>query len=195
MQTTGKKEEAMSRFSHGRSAASAWILWFITVLVLGGCRADGPTDPSATLPVRPSLASASKPIHVRDDLSFSGVVPCADAGIDIDATFDDHITVSITERPGRLHFHIAEVLTLRNVATGETVIGRFAGNQTLKISPTDVLEISTGQNTFKNSEGRIIHHGAGRVIFSQATGEVVFESGLHEGWEPDFLTAVCTELS
>jgi hypothetical protein len=123
------------------------------------------------------------------------VIPCDLVGIDIDATFDDHITVSTTEREGRLHFHIAEVLTLRNVATGETVIGRFAGNQTLEISATDVLEISTGQNTFKDAEGRIIHHGAGRVIFSQATGEVVFESGLHEGFEPDFLTFVCTELS
>jgi hypothetical protein len=186
----------MFRLTSGARAGSAWASWFITVLVVGGCRADGPTDPSSVeVPVRPSLASESKPIHTREDLSFSGVVPCADVGIDIDATFDDHITVSITERPGRLHFHIAEVLTLRNVATGETVIGRFAGNQTLQISPTDVLEISTGQNTFKDAEGRIIHHGAGRVIFSQATGEVVFESGLHEGWEPDFLTAVCTELS
>ena len=186
----------MSRFSSGRSAANGWTSWFITVLVLGACRTDAPTDPSAGLPDGPSLASESKPIHTHhDEFSFSGVVPCADVGINIDATFDDHITVSITERPGRLHFHVAEVLTLRNVATGETVIGRFAGNQTLKISPTDVLEISTGQNTFKDAEGRIIHHGAGRVIFSQATGEVIFESGQHEGFEPDFLTFVCTELS
>jgi hypothetical protein len=185
----------MSRLSSGRSAASALTSWFITVLVLVGCRAEGPTDPSVGLPVRPSLASESKPIHTHEDLSFSGVVPCADVGIDIDATFDDHIVVSITERDERLHFHIREVLTLRNVATGETVIGRFSGNQTLKVSPTDVLEISTGQNTFKDAEGRIIHHGAGRVVFSQATGEVIFESGLHEGFEPDFLTFVCTQLS
>jgi hypothetical protein len=184
----------MLRPSSAAQAATAWTAGFITILVLGGCGADGPTDPSAGWD-GPNLAATSKPIHTREDLSFSGVVPCADVGIDIDATFDDHITVSITERPGRLHFHIAEVLTLRNLATGETVIGRFAGNRTLEISPNDVLEISTGQNTFKDSEGRIIHHGAGRVVFSQATGEVVFESGLHERWEPDFLTAVCTELS
>ncbi len=185
----------MSRFSSGSWAVSAWTSCFITVLVLVGCGADGPTDPSAWSD-RPNLASASKPIHTHHaDASFSGVIPCDAVGIDIDATFDDHITVSITEREGRLHFHIAEVLTLRNVATGETVVGRFAGNLTLKVSPTDVLEFSTGQNTFKDAEGRIIHHGAGRVVFSQATGEVIFESGLHEGFEPDFLTFVCTELS
>jgi hypothetical protein len=185
----------MLRPSSAARAATGWTSGFITVLVLSGCQSDGPTDPSAGWD-EPTLAATSKPIHVhKADASFSGVIPCELVGIDIDATFDDHITVSITERQERLHFHIAEVLTLRNVATGETVIGRFAGNQTLEISPTDVLEISTGQNTFKDAEGRIIHHGAGRVVFSQATGEVVFESGLHKGWEPDFLTAVCTELS
>jgi hypothetical protein len=186
----------MLRPSSAARAATGWTSGFITVLVLSGCQSDGPTDPSAGWD-EPTLAATSKPIHVhKADASFSGVIPCDLVGIDIEATFDDHITVSITEWPEeRLHFHIAEVLTLRNVATGETVIGRFAGNQTLEISPTDVLEISTGQNTFKDAEGRIIHHGAGRVVFSQATGEVVFESGLHKGWEPDFLTAVCTELS
>jgi hypothetical protein len=185
----------MSRFSSGARTVSAWTSCFITILVLVGCGADGPTDPSAQS-VGPNLAAASKPIHTHhEEFNFSGVIPCDLVGIDIDATFDDHITVSITEREGRLHFHIAEVLTLRNVVTGETVIGRFAGNQTLQISPNDVLEISTGQNTFKDAEGRIIHHGAGRVVFSQATGEVIFEAGQHEGFEPDFLTFVCTELS
>jgi hypothetical protein len=186
----------MLKFSSGARAASAWTSVFVAVLVLGGCGTDGPTEPSAGWG-GPNLAAASKPIHEHhSDASFSGVIPCDLVGIDIDATFDDHITVSITEWPEeRLHFHIAEVLTLRNVATEETVIGRFAGNLTLKVSPTDVVEVSTGQNTFKDAEGRIIHHGAGRVIFSQATGEVVFESGLHEGFEPDFLTSVCTELS
>jgi hypothetical protein len=144
------------------------------------------------------LVAASKPIHEvhRGDASTSGVIPCDVVGIDIDATFDDHITVSITAWPEeRLRIHTQEVLTLRNVATGETVVGRFTGNLTLKITPTDVLEFSTGQNTFKDAEGRIIHHGAGRVVVSQTTGEVLFESGLHEGFEPDFLTFVCTELS
>jgi hypothetical protein len=185
----------MLRLSSRARAASAWISGFVAVLVLGGCGADGPTEPSAGSD-GPTLAT--KPIHEvhRGDASFSGVIPCDLVGIDIHATFDDHITVSITAWPEeRLRIHTQEVLTLRNVVTGETVIGRFAGNLTLKISPTDVLEFSTGQNTFKDAEGRIIHHAAGRVVFSQATGEVIFESGLHEGFEPDFLTFVCTELS
>jgi hypothetical protein len=185
----------MSGYSNGAWAASAWTSCFITVLALVGCGADMPNDPSAWSD-GPNLAAASKPIHTHHaELNFSGVIPCADVGVDIDATFDDHITVSITERDDRLHFHIAEVLTLRNVVTGETVIGRFTGNQTLDISPTRILEINTGQNTFKDDEGRIIHHGAGRIIFDQATGEVLFEAGQHEQFEPDFLTFVCTELS
>jgi hypothetical protein len=185
----------MLSLSSTARAVSVWTSGFITILVLGGCQSDGPTDPSAGSS-RANLAAASKPIHEhKAEATFSGVIPCDLVGIDIDATFDDHITVSITEREGRLHFHIAEVLTLRNVVTGETVIGRFSGNETLEITPTRILVIDTGQNTFKDAEGRIIHHGAGRVIFDQATDEILFEAGQHEGFEPDFLTAVCTELS
>jgi hypothetical protein len=185
----------MLRPSSAARAATGWTSGFITVLVLSGCQSDGPTDPSAGWD-EPTLAATSKPIHEhKADASFSGVIPCDLVGIDIEATFDDHITVSITERPGRLHFHIAEVLTLRNVATGETVIGRFSGNETLEITPTRILVIDTGQNTFKDAEGRIIGHGAGRVIFDQATEEILFEAGQHEGFEPDFLTFICTELS
>jgi hypothetical protein len=182
--------------TNGGMAASAWSSCFVAVVVLGGCRSDGPSSPSAA--ERPDLAAGTQPIHEvhKGDASFSGVIPCDLVDIDIDATFDDHITVSITAWPEeRLRLHIKEVLTLRNVVTSETLVARFAGDETLKISPTGILVIDTGQNTMRDAEGRIIHHGAGRIIFDQATGEVLFEAGQHDGFEPDFLTFVCTELS
>lgn len=186
----------MLRISGRATATSARISCFVAVLALGGCRTDGPTSPSAAQ--RQNLAAGSQPIHEahKAEFTFSGAIPCDLVGIDIDATFDDHQLVSITAWPEeRLRIHLKEVLTLRNVVTGETLIGRFTGNLTLKASPTGILEINTGQNTLRDAEGRIIHHGAGRIIFDQATGEVLFEAGQHEGFEPDFLTFVCTELS
>ena len=126
------------------------------------------------------------------------MVPCSDVGIAIDATFEFQATDDITDffgQPRVLRIHEDFVLTLRNVATGETVINQGVSNLTFEVRPDGITMTETGSGKYRDAEGRIIFRIAGRRVFDQATGEVFFEAGQHPEFEPDFLTFVCTELS
>ena len=46
----------------------------------------------------------------------------------------------------------------------------------------------------RGPDGKIILKAAGRLVFD-ADGNLIFEAGQHPGFEPDFLTFICTALS
>jgi hypothetical protein len=128
------------------------------------------------------------------DAGFSGVVPCADVGINIDATFDYDITLNVTFFPNRNVFrtHTTElVLTLQNVETGATLIERGTSTETQDLDTGTFTQLLS--TTFRNAEGQIILKTHGRLVIDD--GNLIFEAGQHPQFEPDFLTAVCTELS
>jgi hypothetical protein len=193
---SGQVEETMSSYSGGRWAASCWATSVGALLFLGGCGGETPTDPALVRSGGLALASEAVPFHDHGvDLSFSGGFPCADAGIDVEATFDYHIIVDVSFFPQRNVFRIFPrdvVLTHTNVETGETVVqvGGFI----------EIYDNDAGTATFierfkvRGSDGEILLKFAGRLVFD-ADGNLIFEAGQHPGFEPDFLTFVCTALS
>jgi hypothetical protein len=186
----------MSRFTSGHRTATGWAIWVATLLILGGCGGEAPTGPVSAPLSTPALSSASTPFHDHHfDAGFSGVVPCAEVGINIHATYDYDITVSVSFFPNRNVFrtHTTElVLTLQNVETGETLIERGTSTETIDFDTGTLTQLLS--TTFRNAEGRIILKTHGRLVFD-ADGNLIFEAGQHPQFEPDFLTAVCTELS
>jgi hypothetical protein len=192
----------MSRLSSGRWTASCWATSVGALLVLGGCGSETPTDPAA-MPTGP-LASVSDavPFHSHgDDLSFSGVIPCADFGIPIQAEFDYDITADVTFFPQReifrIHFRRVE-LTHTNLETGETVVGRGSSSETYDLAGgrdigTALSVVITGATHYSGPDGGVLIQQAGRLVFDQSG--LVFEAGQHPEFEPDFITFMCTALS
>jgi hypothetical protein len=203
----------MSRFSSGRWAASGWAMSVATLLVLGGCSGEAPTDPAPLTPGSPAFASAAVPIHDHGvDFSFAGEIPCADFGIAIQAEFDYDITVDVTAFPEveagefvglrLVRFHFRQVvLTHRNLETGKAVTSRNASNEVYDLSGTGSTDISDAKTVtitglsfnFKDPDGGILIKNVGRLIFGESG--VVFEAGQHPELEPDFITFMCTALS
>jgi hypothetical protein len=186
----------MSRFSGGgRWAASGWVMWVATLLVLGGCSREVPTDPAPTPPGGPELKSESVPFHDHGvDLSFSGMITCDAVGIDIQAEFDYHIIADVAFFPNRevfrLFFRDVELIH-RNLETGSTVV-QTRGN--IEISDSDDGTFTTIEHfRVRGPDGKILLVFAGRLVF--ADGNLIFEAGQHPGFQPDFLTFICTALS
>jgi hypothetical protein len=152
----------MSRFSSGRSATNGWAISVATLLVLGGCSGEAPTDPATVTPGALAFASAAVPFHDHGvDLSFAGVIPCADFGIDIPAEFDYDITADVTFFPQREVFRIhfrQSVLTHRNLETGATVVGRGTSNEVYDLTGgrdvgTALSVTITGATNYKAPDG------------------------------------------
>jgi hypothetical protein len=166
-----------------------------TLLVLGGCSGEAPTDPAPTSPGAPELKSESVPFHDHGvDISFSGVMPCADFGIDIQAEFDYTIIADVTFFPQRNVFRVfPRVLELvhRNLETGETVVGTGGAVETNDFD-AGTLTV-TGSIKYRGTDGRILLKEAGRLVFGPSGVE--FEAGQHPAFEPDFITFICTALS
>ena len=188
----------MSRYSGGRWAASCWATSVGALLFLGGCGSDTPTDPAA-MPTGP-LASVSDAVPFHDhgvDISFAGVIPCADFGIDIPAEFDYDITADVTFFPNRNVFRIhfrQVVLTHRNLDTGKTVTSRNSGSEVHDFTE-GTITITGLQSNYKSSDGGgILIKEVGRLVIGES-GEIVFEAGQHPEFEPDFITFMCTALS
>jgi len=193
----------MSRYCSGRWAASCWATSVGALLVLGGCGSETPTDPALVRSGGLALASEAVPFHDHGvDLSFSGVIPCADFGIPIQAEFDYDITADVTFFPQREVFRIhfrQVVLAHRNLETGEAVIGHAAGNEVYDLTGgRDVgtaLSITiTGLSfNYKDPDGGILIKNVGRLILDESG--VAFEAGQHPELEPDFITFICTALA
>jgi hypothetical protein len=193
----------MSRLGSGHWAASGWAVSVATLLVLGGCRGEAPTAPAPVSSGAPTFASAAVPFHDHGvDLSFAGVIPCADFGIDIQAEFDYDITADVTFFPEREVFRIhfrQVVLTHRNLETGKTVTSRNANNEVYDL--TGGRDIGTALSVtitglpfnYKDPNGGILIKNAGRLVFDESG--LAFEAGQHPELEPDFITFMCTALS
>ena len=177
------------------AARARWRVLAGTFLILGGC-GEVPTDPPSSDTAAPELASASVPFHDHDvDLSFSGVIPCADFGIDVPAEFDYDITADVAFFPNRNVFRIhfrQVVLTHRNLETGETVTSRNANNEVSDFTEGTVTITGLPFN-YKGSDGKILIKNAGRIVLGPSGVE--FEAGQHPELEPDFITFICTALS
>jgi hypothetical protein len=193
----------MSGFTSGRWAASGWAMSVAAMLlVLGGCSGDAPTDPELARSSGLALASEAVPFHDHGvDFSFSGVIPCADFGIPIEAEFDYDITADVTFFPEREIFRIHTrrvVLTHTNLETGATVVARGAGNETYDLTGgrdlgTALSLVITGATHYRGPNGGVLIQQAGRLVFGQSG--LVFEAGQHPAFEPDFITFICTALS
>jgi hypothetical protein len=192
----------MSRFNSGFWATSHWAIPVATLLAVAGCSGEAPTDPAPTPRGAPQLASENVPFHAHGlDFGFSGVIPCGDVGIPIQATFDYDITADVTFFPQREIFRIhfrRVLLTHTNLETGATVLGRGSTSETYDLTGgrdigTALSVVITGATHYTNPNGGILIQQAGRLVFDQ-TG-LVFEAGQHPAFEPDFITFICTALS
>jgi hypothetical protein len=166
------------------------------LLVLGGCGSETPTDPALVRSGGLALASDAVPFHDHGvDLSFSGGFPCSDVGIDIQAEFDYHIIVDVAFFPQRNVFRIFPrevVLTHTNLETGSTVVQTGGTIETFDFDNGTFTVIERFK--VRGPDGEILLKFAGRLVFD-ADGNLIFEAGQHPGFEPDFLTFVCTALS
>lgn len=192
----------MSKFSSGRWAASGWAMSVAMLLVLGGCSDEAATDPGTVTSGVPAFSSAAVPFHDHGvDLSFAGVIPCADFGIPIQAEFDYDITADVTFFPQREIFRIhfwRVVLTHTNLGTGETVVGRGSTSETYDLAGgrdigTALSLVITGATHYGGPDGGVLIQQAGRLVFDQSG--LVFEAGQHPAFEPDFITFICAALS
>jgi len=187
----------MSRFSSGgRWAASGWAISVATLLALSGCSGEAPTDLAPATPGAPELKSESVPFHDHGvDLSFAGVFPCANVGIDIQAEFDYHIIVDVAFFPQRNVFRVFPrdvVLTHTNLETGGTVVQTGGTIESFDFDDGTFTVIERFK--VRDPDGKILLVAAGRLVFD-ADGNLIFEAGQHPGFEPDFLTYICTALS
>jgi hypothetical protein len=167
-----------------------------TLLVLGGCSGEAPTESATMTPGAPELKSASVPFHDHGvDLSFSGGFPCSNVGIDIQAEFDYHIIVDVAFFPQRNVFRIFPrdvVLTHTNLETGSTVVQTGGTIETTDFDDGTFTVIE--RYKVRGPDGEILLKFAGRLVFD-ADGNLIFEAGQHPGFELDFLTFICTALS
>jgi hypothetical protein len=166
------------------------------LVTTAGCGGEALMEPATSAPHAPELRSESVPFHDHGvDLSFSGVFPCADAGVDIQAAFDYHIIVDVTFFPKRNVFRLFGrdvVLTHTNLETGSTVVQKGGAIETTDFDAGTFTAIDKFR--IKGPDGKIILKAAGRLVFD-ADGSLIFESGQHEGIGLDFLNFVCTALA